>query len=431
MPEDGSKQLVARPTWNCIGDGMLKIIVFLVSFAVATPAADSSKDCWPRFRGADGNGISSATNLPVRWSEADVRWKAPLPGKGHSSPVIWKDRVFVTSGNDTNADRHIICLRSSDGRTIWQKQYGSRTYQQNRENSFGTATPAVDDTGVYVYWTTPNAITLAAMTLDGQEKWVKNLGPFSGKHGSGASPVICSQLVWINNDQDGPSMIVALDPKSGEIKYKIDRLADKVSYGTPCLFKQANRPDQLIFAASSHGLTSVNPLNGTVNWDCTNLFKSRVVSSPITSDGLIICSSGEGGVGKRLVAVRPPIGTNAAMIVYDFKTGIPNVPTPLAKDGRLYILCENGLFRCVKTATGEPLWQERLPEQFYGSPVWAQDRLYFTSKNGDVFVVAAADKYQLLARNPLGEPSFATPAIAHETLFFRTESHLLAVSAHK
>jgi len=409
---------------------MIRVLHVFWSLALIAPAVLLGEDSWPRFRGGDGNGISSATNLPIRWSEADVRWKTPLPGKGHSSPVIWKDRVFVTGGDVTNADRHLICLAAANGSIIWRKKFESRTFQQNRENSFGSTTPTVDENGLYVSWTTPEAITVVALTLDGQEKWVRNLGPFRGKHGSGASPVVYHGFVWINNDQDGPSSLIALDADSGKTKCKIDRLADKVSYGTPCLWQEAGRPDQLIFASSSHGLTSVNPLNGTVNWDCTNLFSSRVVSSPITSDGLIICSSGEGGVGRRMVALRPPHGTNAPGIVYDFKTGIPNVPSPLAKDGRLYILCDNGLLRCVRTATGEPIWQERLPDRFYSSPVWAENRLYLTSKSGAVFVVAAADKYQLLAQNTLGEPSFATPAIANATLFFRTESNLIAIGAH-
>ena len=172
-------------------------------------------------------------------------------------------------------------------------------------------------------------------------------------------------------------------------------------------------------------------LNGAINWDCTNLFEARVVSSPISSDGLIICSSREGGVGRRLVALRPPDDTHAYRIVYEFKTGIPNVPTPLAKDGRLYILCDNGLLSCVQSATGEPIWQEHLPARFYASPVWAEDKLYLTSKTGEVFVVVAGDKYQLLAQNALGEQSFATPAVANGSLFFRTESSLLAIGGHK
>lgn len=410
-------------------NSQLGIFFLLFSFGLLDggASAKAGNDPWPRFRGAEGNGVSAAQNLPVKWSESDLRWKVNLPGKGHSSPVVWRDRIFLTSGNETNAERYIICVQAADGKRLWEEKFPSTTFGQNRENSFGTSTPAVDASGIYAYWTTPDAIWVTALTLDGQVKWEKNLGPFKAVHGSGTSPVLLNQLVWINNDQDGPSALLALDAKSGEIKYKIDRMSDKVSYATPCLLTREGRPDELIFAASSHGLTSVNPLNGSVNWDCTNLFKSRVVSSPIASDGLVICSSGEGGTGKRLVAVRPPTDNNPATVVYDLKTGIPNVPTPLAKDGRLYILCENGLIQCVRTATGEPIWQQKLTGKFYGSPVWVQGRLYFISKDGVVFVIAARDQYELLAQNDLGEPSFATPAIAQGTLLLRTVSHLIAV----
>jgi len=417
---------------NCDRYAPATLAFLLLSLlGLIAPVCMSAQDSWPRFRGSDGGGVSPATNLPIRWAEDDVRWKTTRPGKGHSSPVVWKERVFVTSGDITNADRHILCLACRNGSLMWRKKYASRTFQQNRENSFGTATPAADSNGVYVSWTTPEAITVAALTLDGDEKWVSNLGPFKGRHGSGASPVVYNGLVWINNDQDGPSSLIALKVDSGAVSYKIDRLTDKVSYATPCLWQQAGHLDQLIFASSSHGLTSVNPLNGAINWDCTNLFEARVVSSPISSDGLIVCSSGEGGTGRRLIALRPPDGTHGPKIVYDFKTGIPNVPTPLAKDGRLYILCDNGLLRCVRAGTGEPIWQERLPARFYASPVWAENRLYLTSKAGEVFVVAAGDKYELLAQNTLGEASFATPAVANGNLLFRTESSLLAVGGHK
>jgi len=417
---------------NCDRYAPATLAFLLLSLlGLIAPVCMSAQDSWPRFRGSDGGGVSPATNLPIRWAEDDVRWKTTLPGKGHSSPVVWKERVFVTSGDITNADRHILCLACRNGSLMWRKKYASRTFQQNRENSFGTATPAADSNGVYVSWTTPEAITVAALTLDGDEKWVSNLGAFKGRHGSGASPVVYNGLVWINNDQDGPSSLIALTVDSGAVSYKIDRLTDKVSYATPCLWQQAGHLDQLIFASSSHGLTSVNPLNGAINWDCTNLFEARVVSSPISSDGLIVCSSGEGGTGRRLIALHPPDGTHGPKIVYDFKTGIPNVPTPLAKDGRLYILCDNGLLRCVRAGTGEPIWQERLPARFYASPVWAENRLYLTSKAGEVFVVAAGDKYELLAQNTLGEASFATPAVANGSLFFRNESSILAIDGHK
>lgn len=399
-----------------------------LALAVLTlSCAAAPDDAWSRFRGPGGNGISAGSQLKVQWEPSEASWKTALPGKGHASPVVWGDRVFVLSGNVTNASRHILCIAGSDGTILWRKDYDSQKFSQNRENSFGSATPAVDGTGVYVYWTTPDAITVAGLTHDGKEKWIRNLGSYSARHGSGASPVVCENLVWINNDQDGASSLLALDVQSGATKHSIQRRVDKASYGTPCLLQPPGGPHQLIFASTSHGLTAVDPRSGAVLWDATNLFNSRVVSSPISSDGLVICSSGEGGVGRRLVAVRPPSGQEPAAVVYDSKSGVPNVPTPLAKDGRLFILCDNGLLRCVRTGTGEQLWQERLPDRFYASPIWAENRLYLVSKAGRVFVVAAADKYELLATNALEEPTFATPAIAGRTIFFRTESSLIAV----
>src|SRR5678816_2577922 len=115
---------------------MTRVLHVVWSLVLIAPAALLAGESWPRFRGVDGNGISSATNLPIHWSESNVRWKTPLPGKGHSSPVVWKDRVFVTSGDVTNANRHVICLASTNGSTLWRKKYESRTFQQNRENSF-------------------------------------------------------------------------------------------------------------------------------------------------------------------------------------------------------------------------------------------------------------------------------------------------------
>jgi outer membrane protein assembly factor BamB len=401
----------------------------LVWFAVAAGLAVAAgpDDVWPRFRGADGNGLSAARTLPVQWTDADLRWKATLPGKGHSSPVVWGNRLFVTSGDEATADRYIICLATADGKKLWEKRYPSQTYQQNRDNSYGTATPAIDAGGVYVCWTTPDAVTVVALGHDGAEKWRRELGSFKARHGSGASPVVAGQAVWIANDQEGPSSLVALDTASGAVRFRIERRTDKAVYGTPCLLQQADRPDELVFASSSHGLTSVNPVTGAVNWECPGLFAARIVSSPISSDGLVLCSSGEGGTGRRLVAVRPPAAGATATVAYDLKSGVPNVPTPLARDGRLFLLCDNGLLRCVRTATGELIWEQRLGEPFYGSPVWAQDRLYVASRRGTVFVIAAADQYQLLARNELGAVSHATPAIAGETIFFRTVSHLVAV----
>ena len=413
---------------NCLWKGDLKLILTLAyAWVVAGCFSVHSADQWPRFRGPDGSGISATTHLPIQWSETNLTWKIALLGKGHSSPVVWNGRVFVTSGDAEKADRYLTCVNAIDGGVVWEKTYASKPFRQHTDNGFATSTAAVDDGGVYFYWTTPEAISVTALTLDGKEKWTKNLGPFASQHGSGTSLVIQEQVVWINNDQDGASALIGLDVATGETKYRIKRTADKVSYATPCLFKPEGEPAELIFAASSHGLTSVNPANGLVNWECTNLFPARVVSSPAVCDGLIVCTCGEGGVGRRLVAVRPKRGLEPAALVYDLKTGVSYVPTPLAIDGRLYLVGDNGLIRCVRAATGEAIWQHKLPEQFYASPVSAEGRLYLTSKSGEVFVLKAGESFELLAQNSLGESSFATPAVAEGKLFFRTLSHLMAV----
>lgn len=388
-------------------------------------------DQWSRFRGPGGAGISAATNLPIQWSETNLSWKITLPGTGHSSPVVWNDRLFVTSGNADKADRYLTCVNASDGKVIWEKTYTSKPFRQHADNSFATSTATVDESGVYFYWTTPEAISVTALTLDGKEKWTKNLGPFSSQHGSGTSLVIQDQVVWVNNDQDGASALIGLDVASGETKYNVKRTVDKVSYATPCLLKPEGEPVQLIFAASSHGLTSVNPANGAVNWEYTKLFPARVVCSPVTGDGLIFCTCGEGGVGRRLVAVRPPQGDKPAALAYELKSGISYVPTPIAIDGRLYLLGDNGLIRCIRAATGEAIWQHKLSDQFYASPVCAENLLYLTSKSGVVFVLKTGDSFELLGQSSLGEASFATPAIADGRLFFRTLSHLMAAGATK
>lgn len=395
-----------------------------LSVSASAPAAD-----WPRFRGEDGNGLSRERGLPVQWTEADYRWRVPLPGKGHASPVLHGDRAYLFSGDDTSAERHLVAVARASGRVLWTRRYASAPYPQNKDNSYGSATPAADAQGVYVTWTTPAAVTVVALTPEGGERWRRDLGPFAARHGSGASPVVAGGRLWLGLDQEGPSSLVALDLATGEVRHRLARRTDKAAYGTPCLWREPGRPEALIFAASGHGLTSVDPATGAINWECGGLFPARVVASPITAEGMVLCSCGEGGTGRRLVAVRPPTAGRPAEVVYDVKKGVPNVPTPLAHEGRMYLLNDNGLLRCVRTATGEPLWEEKLGEPFYGSPVWAEGRLYLVSRKGVVYVVAAADKFALLAKNSLGEASFATPAIADGRLYFRTVGHFVAVGA--
>jgi len=379
---------------------------------------------WTRFRGPNGSGISSTANIAAAWTDKDYRWKTSLPGAGHASPVIWSDKVFVLCGDRTNAQRILLCLNAADGSVAWQREFASATFQKNRDNSYASSTPALDAQRVYLYWTTPEEVTVLALDHNGKDVWKRNLGPFKSQHGSGTSLIVVNDLVLVNNDQEGPSFLAALDAGSGSTRWEVKRRTDRAAYSTPCIRQTGENGTEVIFTSSAHGITGLDLRTGHVNWQLTNAFPFRVVSSPVLSEGLVIGTCGEGGVGRGLVAVRPGSPKSPAQLVYEFKNSIPYVPTPLAKDGLLFLWGDSGLVVCHRAGTGERLGQHKLSDSFYSSPVWAAGRLYGVSKKGIVYIMAAAEKPELISSVALGEPSFATPAIANGAIYFRTESHL-------
>lgn len=382
---------------------------------------------WPRFRGPDGAGISPATNLPAQWTDQGLLWKVRLPGRGHSSPVGLNGRVFVTSGDDATALRTVSCFRATDGFRLWEKTFPSSPVRLNRLNSAASSTPAVDEDRLYAYWTTPQEITVLALDHQGSEVWKRSLGPFLSQHGCGTSPVLFQDMVILNNDQDGPSSLLALDRKTGATRWQIHRKKDRVAYSTPCVFRPAAGHPELIFTSSIQGMTSIDPIKGAVNWEYPAAFPFRTVGSPVPVGGLIVATCGEGGIGRRLVAIRPGSRGRPAELAYDHKKAIPYVPTPIGFGDHVFLWGDNGQAGCMQAATGKLLWQEKLADTFMGSPIWVEGRLYCLSNKGVVFVLSASEKFQLLAENPLGEESQATPAVVDNILLLRTATQLFAV----
>lgn len=414
---------------SCIG--LLLVVLGGLELSAAGLAPLPTASEWARFRGPNGAGISSATSVPTNWSDKDYNWKVALPGTGSSSPVVWGGRIFVTGGEEATARRWILCLSTADGRTLWRREYASQTFKKNRDNSYATSTPAVDSERVYLYWTTPEEVTVTALDHQGKDCWQRNLGPYVSQHGSGTSPIIYRNLVVVNNDQEGKSSLLALDAKTGATRWEVSRRTGKAAYSTPCLLQREGGAAELIFTSTSHGISGIDPLNGHTDWEYTNAFPARVVGSPAIASGLIVASCGEGGVGRRLVAVRPGSATEPPELVYEMRKSIPYVPTPLAKDGLLFLWGDSGLVACHEAATGKQIWREKLSDSFYGSPVWASGRLYCISRSGVMFVLAAAEKPQVLARIDLGERSFATPAIADGIMYLRTQSHLFSIGGKR
>jgi outer membrane protein assembly factor BamB len=418
----------------CLVDVCLRMaVLFLPAADAALPAPES---CWPRFRGPNGTGVSPAVALPVPWTDKDYRWRVKLPGVGYSSPVVWADRLFVTSAiekasPEKDGTQIISCLRTSDGGTVWRREFPARTYPKNALNSFASSTPAVDAQRLYVSWATPENYLVAALdSASGREVWRHDLGPFQAEHGFGTSPILFEDLVILANEQNGPSSIVALDRATGKVRWTAPRRTERAAYSTPCLYQPEGGPVQLIATSWAHGIASLDPKTGQANWELPAI-RFRVVSSPVAAGGLIFAAAGTGGTGKQFLAVRPPApGKNMKPeLAYEIKTSLPYVPTSVAdQDQRhLFLFGDQGVFTCIEIATGEVRWRERVGGRFFASPVRVGDRLFCVSTEGQVVVLAAAAQFKLLGRVDLGEPSKSTPAIAGGVMYLRTASQVMAV----
>jgi len=414
--------------------------VFLAALAILWASVSQGQE-WTRFRGPNGQGISDAKTIPVKWTEKDYNWKVELPGGGHSSPVLWGEKLFVTSGDQKVGHGVLLALRVSDGSVLWQKQYTPTVYRMNKLNSYATATPAVDEDRIYVLWTSPEETILTALNHAGTEVWKRMFEGVRCQHGAGSSPIVHDDMVIFTHEhensssKDARSIWVALDRKTGETRWTLDRqTGPKTSYSTPCVYTPATGAPQLIFNSNAHGMTGVDPGTGKVIWEVTSAFPARIVSSPVIADGLLIGTCGDGGSGKCLTAIRP--GSSDGSIqpkeAYIIDSGRrPYVPTSVARDGLLFTFHDGGYVSCRNSATGKQLWEEKPAGRFFSSPVLADGVLYCITMDGDVVVVRAADIYELLTVNPLGETSHATPAIAGGRMYLRTYSHLFSVGGKK
>jgi outer membrane protein assembly factor BamB len=390
---------------------------------------------WTRFRGPNGSGISAATTVPVQFTEADYNWKIQLPGVGHSSPVLWGKRLFLTSAEEVTGKRHVLGVNASDGKIVWDRSYDFSGYKKHTLNSFASGTPAVDADGIYFTWTTAGALTALALDHNGKDLWSRDLGKYDAMHGGAGSPIVVGEIVIVTNDQDGEgSFLAGLDRKTGEVRWKRPRNSSaSAAYSTPLVYQPKDGPPEVIFTSTSHGVTSLDPRTGDLNWEVPNLFRARCVGSPILAKGLVFGTAGTGGGEKQAVAVRPGSkrdGT-APKVEYQVARGISYVPTPIASGDLLFLWGDAGVVTCLRAATGEQVWMERVGGNFYGSPVCVNGKLYAVGAQGEVVVVEASDQFKVLGRSILGERSNATPAVADGVMYFRTESHLISVGGKK
>ncbi|MCB1124749.1 MAG: PQQ-binding-like beta-propeller repeat protein, partial [Verrucomicrobiae bacterium] len=307
-----------------------------------------------------GSGAYSAPNLPVTWTEKDYHWKKMLPGKGHSSPMVWMDNLYLTCSDGENPGNLLLCFDKTTGKEKWRMLFESQTRQLHRLNTFASSTPAVDPYHVYMAWSDNDHFRIAAISHNGKGVWERNLGTHHTQHGGGSSPVVYRDRVYIANECRGPSAIHALDRMTGESIWKVDRPWDekgKTSYSTPLLYRPERGEPYLVFNSTSSGMTAINPDNGKTVWQIPDLFPKRTILSPFTVNGLIFGSCGDGNVGFFLAAIRPPLEKGGQPTeAYRIRKAAPYVPTPVAKENRLFLVSDGGIASCVDATTGEEIW---------------------------------------------------------------------------
>ena len=383
---------------------------------------------WTRFRGSNGTGISQAKGVPVKWTESDYLWRAEIPGTSHSQPVIWGDKIFVTSALNKGRERTSICLDKKNGEPVWHKKYTMETHRKHRLNSYASSSPAVDAKRVCASFVTPDRFLVMAWDHAGEELWSREFGSFDSQHGHGASPIILEGKVIVVGDQRSGSFITALDARSGKDVWTCERRnSKKTAYGTPCLIARDGKKE-LLTVSLSHGISSLDFETGELNWEAL-VFDKRPVASPVVAGDLVFGSCGAGGGGNYLVAVR--LGGEGDVTTshtsYEIRRQAPYVPTPVAIGNRLYFTSDRGIATCVEADSGRVIWQERLAKGFFGSPVWIDGKIYCNSMEGETLVFEAEDTFKLLAKNPLLEESYSTPCVDGNRLYIKTFSHLICV----
>lgn len=413
--------------------------IVMLSFAAAAAAvADPADSQWPRFRGPNGRGESEEQGFPTQWDSNSYQWEVELPGIGHSSPVIWGDRLFIQSALPQDGTQVVLCLEAPTGRLLWKKQYPSDTYHTHLFNSFASSTPAVDQQRVYVSWGTPDQITLMALDHDGNPQWRRALGPFVSQHGFAASPIVHRGRVILANQQRDDELtgesrpvkwtseIVCVEAETGETIWSEPRLSSVASYSVPCIRVAEDGSEELVCCSTAHGIYALDLETGRPRWSYQDAFTMRTVSSPLVVGTTVFGSTGSGQGGNYVLAIRlgsPP------EFAYKVDRQAPYVPTPVAKGNLVFLWSDKGFASCIEADSGQRLWFRRVEGDYFGSPIRVADAVYCISDRGEVVVLAAEREFEELGRVMLGDESRSTPAVAGGRMFLRTYSRLFCLGS--
>ena len=405
----------------------LKPFLFVLMLLMASSTLFLQAQNWPNWRGPNGDGTSTEINLPVSWdSVTNVVWKSPVPGVGHSSPIVWADKLFTVSALPETQERVLLCYDSNNGNLLWQKTVLKAPFEgKHSDNSHASGTPATDGKLVYVSFLDGEDVFVAAYDFSGKMVWEQRPGTFQSPHGYSCSPAIYNDKVIINGNSKGDSFLAALNKTDGSVVWKIPQNNPAHSFTTPIFRKMAGKM-QMIFGGNKQ-ITSYNPDDGSIYW-FVNGPSEDFCSTPVYNEksGLVLMSSA--WPQRILMAIKPDGSGNVteSKVVWQTKEGAFYVPSPVCTDDYLFSTMTNGRVHCIEVATGQTVWKEDLGKQ-YASPVLANGLVYMPNDDGVITVIKPGATFEAVSTNAIGERMNASAAISKGRIFLRGDKHLFCI----
>jgi len=440
---------------------LLTFTACVMAIAAFEPVASNAapKSNWSQWRGPEGSGVSSETNLPVEWSGSkNIKWKAPIPGRGHSSPVIWEDRVFLTTdvegdtvpgakavqhlddgkpfkhpdsiGGDRRHMFKVISIDRGTGKVLWERTaYEGTVYDdRHRKGSYASPTPATDGNYVFAYFGTEG---LYCYDFAGKLIWKATPGQIATfGMGPGTSPVLFENTVILQCDEDNgeKSFIVALDKKTGKEVWKTPRKV-QASWSTPLIVRTQQRAE--LITSGNELIISYDPKTGKELWR-TKGHQSNAIGTPVAGNGMVFVYAGF-PIKKTLAITLGASGdlTDSKNIAWQYDKGTAYVPSSILYGDYLYLMSDRGIITCLDSKTGKIVYEGGrvpVPATFTASPVAFDGKILFTSEDGDTFVIKAGPRHEVIATNSIAEPVYASPAISDGMIFIRGEKNLYCIS---
>jgi outer membrane protein assembly factor BamB len=393
-------------------------------------------DNWPEFRGPTGQGVVAAGKLPVEWSTTkNVVWKQPLAGKAWSSPIIQDGRIYLTTAvqEESNGKKELslraISLDAANGKQLWEREVfrydAAKAPRIHNKASHANPTPLADGERLYVHFGHHGT---ACLDLNGTVLWRNTELAYRPVHGNGGTPILVDNALIFSCDGGDKQFVVALDRKTGKPLWKTDRKTDvpkKFAFGTPLLIQVKDQKQ--VISPGAGFVAAYDPKNGKEIWKVRYGEGYSVVPRPVFGHGLVFVSSGFDS--PSLLAIRPggQGDVTDTHVAWRLNKGAPLTPSPLLVGDELYLVSDQGIASCLDAETGKVHWQERVGGNYSASPLVADGKIYFQNEEGVGVVVKAGKKFEQLAKNPLGEPTFASYAVADGALFIRTEKNLYRI----